>query len=101
MSRIMYELEVCSDGTAEAQPRSFRQNRPTASTLSDIMQVQHITKNTRECRNVSVFGKTLGVYGCTLTLEVLQHEESQIRQEHSFCVFLQACAISQFTSNAF
>ena len=39
----MYELEVCSDGTTEAQPRSFRQNRPTASeysTLSDIMQVR-------------------------------------------------------------
>ena len=24
----MYELEVCSGGTTEAQPRSFRQNRP-------------------------------------------------------------------------
>ena len=44
MSRIMYELEVCSDGTAEAQPRSFRQNRPTASTLSDIMQVQQMSR---------------------------------------------------------
>ena len=32
MSWIMYELEVCSDGTAQAQPRSFRQNRPVAST---------------------------------------------------------------------
>ena len=90
-SRIMYELEVCSDGTTEAQPRSFRQNRPTASTLSDIMQVQHMSRkireNTRECRNVSVFGKTLGVHGCTLTHEVLQHEESQIRQERSFVSF--------------
>ena len=44
MSRIMYELEVCSDGTTEAQPRSFHQNRPTASTLSDIMQVQHMSR---------------------------------------------------------
>ena len=26
--RIMYELAVCSDGMTEAQPRSFRQNRP-------------------------------------------------------------------------
>ena len=34
----------------------------------------HVTKNTRECRNVSVFGKMLGVHGCTLTHEVLQHE---------------------------
>ena len=41
----------------------------------------------RECRNVSVFGKTLGLHGCTLTHEVLQHEESQIRQEHSFVSF--------------
>ena len=48
MSRIMYELEVCSDGTTEAQPRSFRQNRPTASTLSDIMQVQHMSRKIRE-----------------------------------------------------
>ena len=47
MSRIMYELEVCSDGTTEAQPRSFRQNRPTASTLSDIMQVQHMSRKIR------------------------------------------------------
>ena len=47
-SRIMYELEVCSDGTTEAQPRSFRQNRPTASTLSDIMQVQHMSQKIRE-----------------------------------------------------
>ena len=47
-SRIMYELEVCSDGTTEAQPRSFRQNRPTASTLSDIMQVQHMSRKIRE-----------------------------------------------------
>ena len=48
LSRIMYELEVCSDGTTEAQPRSFRQNRPTASTLSDIMQVQHMSRKIRE-----------------------------------------------------
>ena len=48
MSRIMYELEVCSDGTTEAQLRSFRQNRPTASTLSDIMQVQHMSRKIRE-----------------------------------------------------
>ena len=47
-SRIMYELEVCSDGTTEAQPRLFRQNRPTASTLSDIMQVQHMSRKIRE-----------------------------------------------------
>ena len=44
----MYELEVCSDGTTEAQPRSFRQNRPTASTLSDIMHVQRTS--TRNCQ---------------------------------------------------
>ena len=48
LSRIMYELEVCSDGTTEAQPRSFRQNRPTASTLSDMMQVQHMSRKIRE-----------------------------------------------------
>ena len=48
MSRIMYELEVCSDGTTEAQPRSFRQNRPTASTLSDIMHVQRMSRKIRE-----------------------------------------------------
>ena len=28
--RIMYELAVCSDGMTEAQPRSFRQNRPAS-----------------------------------------------------------------------
>ena len=27
---IMYELAVCSDGMTEAQPRSFRQNRPAS-----------------------------------------------------------------------
>ena len=27
-SLLMYELAVCSDGMTEAQPRSFRQNRP-------------------------------------------------------------------------
>ena len=48
LARIMYELEVCSDGTTEAQPRSFRQNRPTASTLSDIMQVQRMSRKIRE-----------------------------------------------------
>ena len=66
------------------------QNRPPACTLSDKMQVQHMSKkNTRdsECRNVSVFGKTFGVHGCPLTHEFLQHEESQIRQEHSFVFF--------------
>ena len=30
MYRIMYELAVCSDGMTEAQPRSFRQNRPAS-----------------------------------------------------------------------
>ena len=33
---------VCSDGTTEAQPRSFRQKRPIASTLPDIMHVTHV-----------------------------------------------------------
>ena len=47
-SRIMYKLEVCSDGTTSAAPRSFRQNRSTASTLSDIMQVQHMSRNIRK-----------------------------------------------------
>ena len=28
--RIMYELAVCSDGMTEAQPKSFRQNRPAS-----------------------------------------------------------------------
>ena len=28
--RIMYELAVCSDGMTEAEPRSFRQNRPAS-----------------------------------------------------------------------
>ena len=55
----------------------------------------HVTKNTRECRNISVFGKTLGVHGCTLTHEVLQHEESQIRQERSF-VFFSMCDLSVY-----
>ena len=41
LQMIMYELEVCSDGTSEAQPRLFRENRPNASTLSDIIHVQH------------------------------------------------------------
>ena len=35
--RIMYELAVCSDGMTEAQPRSFRQNRPASEYISDIM----------------------------------------------------------------
>ena len=43
MYRIMYELAVCSDGMTEAQPRSFRQNRPPASTLSDIMHTPLLT----------------------------------------------------------
>ena len=30
MYRIMYELAVCSDGMTEAQPRSFRQNKPAS-----------------------------------------------------------------------
>ena len=30
MYRIMYELADCSDGMTEAQPRSFRQNRPAS-----------------------------------------------------------------------
>ena len=34
LCQIMYSLSVCSDGTTEAQPRSFRQNRPPARTLS-------------------------------------------------------------------
>ena len=34
LCQIMYSLSVCSDGTTEAQPRSFCQNRPTARTLS-------------------------------------------------------------------
>ena len=31
--RIMYELAVCSDGMTEAQPRSFRQNRPASEDI--------------------------------------------------------------------
>ena len=34
LCQIMYSLSVCSDGTTEAAPRSFRQNRPPARTLS-------------------------------------------------------------------
>ena len=34
LCRIMYSLSVCSDGTTSAAPRSFRQNRPPARTLS-------------------------------------------------------------------
>ena len=33
MYRIMYELAVCSDGMTEAQPRSFRQNRPASECI--------------------------------------------------------------------
>ena len=76
MSRIMYKLEVCSEGTTGAQPRLFHQNRPTAET--------HVTENRREGKNVSVFGKSLDVYGCTPTHEVVQHEELHIRQELFF-----------------
>ena len=45
---LSIQLEVCSGGTTEAQPRSFRQKRPRASTLSDIMQVQHMSRKVRE-----------------------------------------------------
>ena len=62
LSRIMYELEVCSDGTTEAQPRSFRQNRPTASTLSDIMQVQHMSRKIRENAETFPYLAKLQVY---------------------------------------
>ena len=62
MSRIMYELEVCSDGTTEAQPRAFRQNRPTASTLSDIMQVQHMSRKIREKAETFPYFAKLYVY---------------------------------------
>ena len=31
---IMYELAVCSDGMTEAQPRSFRQNRPASEYIT-------------------------------------------------------------------
>ena len=34
LCQIMYSLSVCSDGTTSAAPRSFRQNRPPARTLS-------------------------------------------------------------------
>ena len=34
LRQIMYSLSVCSDGTTSAGPRSFRQNRPPARTLS-------------------------------------------------------------------
>ena len=42
MYRIMYELAVCSDGMTEAQPRSFRQNRP-ASEYIIIMHTPLLT----------------------------------------------------------
>ena len=44
--RIMYELAVCSDGMTEAQPRSFRQNRPASewthkcSKRNSVMNIQ-------------------------------------------------------------
>ena len=34
LCQVMYSLSVCSDGTTSAAPRSFRQNRPPARTLS-------------------------------------------------------------------
>ena len=34
LCQIMYSQSVCSDGTTSAAPRSFRQNRPPARTLS-------------------------------------------------------------------
>ena len=34
LCQIMYSLSVCSDGTTSAAPRSFRQDRPPARTLS-------------------------------------------------------------------
>ena len=56
------------------------QNKPAASTLSGIMQVQHTSREIhKKAETINyVFGKTLGVYGCTPT-----HEELQTRQEHS------------------
>ena len=41
MYRIMYELAVCSDGMTEAQPRSFRQNRP-ASEVQRLFEHVHL-----------------------------------------------------------
>ena len=48
-SRIMYELEV-------------RQNRLTASTLSDIMQVQHMSREIREKAETFPYLAILYVY---------------------------------------
>ena len=39
----MYELAVCSDGMTEAQPRSFRQNRPASEYI--IWHNAHSTAN--------------------------------------------------------
>ena len=40
----------------------------------------HVTENTREGRNVSVFGKSLDVYGCTPTHEILLPWPKKLRQ---------------------
>ena len=46
LCQIMYSLSVCSDGTTSAAPRSFRQNRPPARTLS--LTESERRKNRRE-----------------------------------------------------
>ena len=88
MSRIMYELEV-------------RQNRPTASTLSDIMQVQHMSrKYARMQKRFRIWQN----FRCTrLYTNTRSSTTWRIAdQTRTFiCVFLQACAISQYTGNAF
>ena len=38
LCQIMHSLSVCSDETTSAAPRSFRQNRPPARTLSLTLQ---------------------------------------------------------------
>ena len=67
LSRIMYELE------------SVRTDRQRVHYVWHNAGTTPVTENTREGRNVSVFGKSLDVYGCTPT-----REESQIRQERCF-----------------
>ena len=99
----MYELEVCSDGTTEAQPIVLSEHAQTDS--EDIIwhnaRTTYVTQRqiTLEGRNVFVIGKTLGVHSCTTTQEVLQHEESQIRQEHSFSKHVQALMMNMSFGN--
>ena len=71
--RIMYELAVCSDGMTEAQPRSFRQNRPASEYISDIMHTPLLTSAAVVRTRAPEYEKK-----CCLII-IMQHSQDKFR----------------------